>query len=144
MVSSLSLTSSMDLTPKFLMFRRSFSENSTSWRTEWMAHRVDTGALEAVVGADREVQVLDLLVELDVVLDGARGEDGGILDGLVLLSQAHERSHVLVDDVGSLDDGVTRGDGPVGLDLEDETVVVESTWMIPIGSFSRSLSSPET
>ena len=32
--------------------------------------------------------------------------------------------HKVVDDVGCLDDGVARGDGPVGLDLEHETVVV--------------------
>ena len=31
---------------------------------------------------------------------------------------------MLVDDIGSLDHGVARGDGAVGLDLEDKAVVV--------------------
>ena len=34
---------------------------------------------------------------------------------------------MLVDDVRSLDDGVARGHGTVGLDLEDETIVVGAT-----------------
>ena len=49
-----------------------------------------------VIGADGEVQVLDLLVELGVILLDARGEDGGVLDGLLLVSQGHEGAHVLV------------------------------------------------
>lgn len=54
---SLSFTSSMDFAPKFLMFSKSFSENSTS-----LADGMDAGTLQAVIGANRKVQILNLLV----------------------------------------------------------------------------------
>ncbi len=56
------------------MFSRLFRE------LDELADRVDAGALEAVIGADGEVQVLDLLVELGVIPLDARGADGGVLD----------------------------------------------------------------
>ena len=68
---SLSFTSSMDFAPKFRMLSRSFSENSTQ-----LAHGMDAGALQAVVGADGKVQVLDLLVQLGVGLLTLGREDG--------------------------------------------------------------------
>ena len=39
-----------------------------------LAHGVDARALEAVVGADRKVQILDLLIELSVVAGGLGSE----------------------------------------------------------------------
>ena len=81
-------------------------------------------ALQAVVGTDGEVQVLNLLVELGVVLLGARRENRLVLLGLVDVREAHEGRHVLVDDVGGLDDRVARADGAIGLDLEQQAVVV--------------------
>ncbi len=41
-----------------------------------LTHRMDAGALQAVVRADGKVQVLDLLVELGVGLLTLRSEDG--------------------------------------------------------------------
>ena len=62
-----------------------------------LADRVDAGALEAVIGADGEVQVLDLLVELGVILLDARGEDGGVLDGLLLVSAVGKQAPALAE-----------------------------------------------
>lgn len=71
-----------------------------------LAHRMDAGTLQAVVRADGQVQILDLLVQLGVRLLTLRSEDGRHF-ALFLFGgagQAEERAHVLVDDVGSTGD----------------------------------------
>ena len=85
---------------------------------------MDARALQAVVGANREIKILDLLVELSVVTGLLGSEDRNLFLLLGGLGQIHEGSHMLVDDISSLHDGVTRRKRTVGLDLEDEAIVV--------------------
>ena len=61
MLSSLSLTSSMDFDAEV-----SDVQKVVLRELDELADGVDTGALQAVVGADGKVQVLDLLVKLGV------------------------------------------------------------------------------
>ena len=68
-----------------------------------LTNRVDASALQAVVGANGKVQILNLLVELGVGLLALRSEDGrnyfALFVVLTTSSSDEECAHVLVDDV---------------------------------------------
>ena len=91
-----------------------------------LTHGVDAGALQAVVGADGQVQILDLLIELGIGLLALRCENRRDFALFLLrdIGKAQERPHVLVDDVGRTAHRLVRGDGAVGLDLKNQLVVV--------------------
>src|SRR4051794_19917490 len=83
---------------------------------------VDALALEAVVGANRQVQVLDREGEVlrQLLVDG-RGTDVDALGLDVELARQAEQLHQRLTCRG---DGITRGDRRLGLDVDDQLVEV--------------------
>ena len=100
---------------------------------------MDAGTLQAVVRANGQVQVLDLLVQLGVRLLTLRSEDGRHF-ALFLFGgagQAEERAHVLVDDVGRTGDRIDRLDGAVRLNLQNQLIVVGTLAHAGVGHVHR-------
>src|SRR4051812_8452654 len=89
---------------------------------EQLADGVDLGALQAVAGALRQVEVLDRQVEV-----GRAGRDRGDLAELEALGLVAHVAHQL-DERGERGagggEGLARRDGAVGFDVEHEAVVV--------------------
>ena len=85
---------------------------------------MDSGTLQAVVRADGQVEILDLLVQLGVGLLALRREDGRDFALLLVdnVGQAQKRAHVLVDDVGRAAHGLGGRDAAVSLNFQHELV----------------------
>src|SRR5215218_9406257 len=83
---SLALTSSIDFEPKLRMSSRSCSERVMS------SHGVDALALEAVVGAHREVEVLDRQRQVgsELLVDRRRSDVDALGLDVELTSQAEQ------------------------------------------------------
>ena len=87
-----------------------------------LADGVDTLALEAVVGPDRQVQVLDRQAERgDVIGLGGRGAD---LDALGLDVQLTGQAEQLDQGLARRGERVPRGDGVLGLHVEHQPIEV--------------------
>ena len=125
------MTSSSDFWPKFVMASR-----SSSVFCEQLADRVDLGPLEAVAGTLGQVEVLDRQVEVGRAGGGggrprrARGPAGSSL--ISATRATSERS------VSPAEASASRGrDRAVGLDVEDEAVVVRVDCSTRVGSTSK-------
>src|SRR5205823_1682491 len=83
---------------------------------------LDAGGLEAVAGANGELELADGHVELaDELFIHAGGGGGFLADSLgAELEVLDEGIEVLAEDLGRLDEGHLGGDGAVGPDLEGE------------------------
>ena len=91
-----------------------------------LTNRVDTSALQAVVGTNGKVQILDLLVELSVGLLVFGSEDGNYFALFVFLYlvEHEECAHVLVDDIRSTAHSLSRVDGAISLNFKNKLVIV--------------------
>src|SRR5512140_1404256 len=88
-----------------------------------IAQSADVGVLEAVRGADGEVELLD---RLGKHLRQARVDfrSGNLFDLLTAGLDGAEDAQVIAEELGSQAEGFLGGDGGVGPDLENELVVV--------------------
>src|SRR3954462_6721664 len=86
------------------------------------ANRVDLGALQAVAGALREVQILDRQIEVG----GRRGDgsDFSELEALRLVAEIGHQSDQRAQRRTGRRKRLSRRDRPVRLDVEDQTLVV--------------------
>ena len=87
---------------------------------------MDTSALQAVVGTNGKVQILNLLVELSVGLLVFRSEDGNYFALFVFLHlvKHEECAHVLVNDVCSTAHSLGGVDGAISLNFKNKLVIV--------------------
>ena len=118
----------LDLLDRLLAEVRDRSELGLRLRDE-VADRLDADALQAVVRADAELELLDREVlhpagERDAGrLRPALGRRGGLVEALDLLEVGEDRE-LADEDLGGLRDRVLRIDRAVRRDVEDELVVV--------------------
>src|SRR5688572_18209675 len=89
-----------------------------------LTHGVDALALEAVVGPDRQVQVLDRKGEVlrQLLVDGRRADVDALGLDVELASQAEQIDQGLP----GRGDGVARRDRRLGLDVDDQLVEVRA------------------
>src|SRR5690348_6002806 len=87
-----------------------------------LANGLDIRVLEAVVGADRKLELFHGTIE--VFEPRIVGGLDGSLDGFDGFLEVDEDAHVVLDELGGQADGVLGRDGAVGPDLEHELFVV--------------------